>query len=116
MSATAHSNKTLWVAFAANLGIERSVRARGSRIYVDYLQNILGKTLASAYSVRANDFAGVSTPLTWKEIDARGIDRTDFSMTTMPERLAKSGDLWNAFRTARPVDLERVIAMASRGA
>ena len=48
---------------------ERSIAARGRRIYVDYLQNSRGKTLASAYSVRANDFAGVSAPLTWDEVD-----------------------------------------------
>ena len=45
--------------------IERMVkkRPRGT-VYVDYLQNILGKTLATAYSARASDYAGVSTPLT----------------------------------------------------
>src|SRR5439155_18871739 len=50
--------------------IERSLKARGRRIYVDYLQNALGKTLASAYSARASEFAGVSTPITWDEVDA----------------------------------------------
>src|SRR4030095_1325275 len=49
--------------------IERSVKARRRRIYVDYMQNALGKTLASAYSARASEFAGVSTPLTWDEVD-----------------------------------------------
>jgi DNA primase len=43
--------------------IERSLKARGRRIYVDYMQNALGKTLASAYSARASEFAGVSTPI-----------------------------------------------------
>src|SRR5207253_4735214 len=57
--------------------IERSVRARGPRVYVDVLQNILGKTLATAYSARASDYAGVSTPLTWTEVDD-GIDPRDF--------------------------------------
>ena len=52
--------------------IERMVkkRRRGT-VYVDYLQNILGKTLATAYSARATDYAGVSTPLTWKEVGRR---------------------------------------------
>ena len=53
--------------------VERSLTARGRRIYVDYLQNTQGKTLASAYSARANDFAGVSTPLTWDEVDGRRV-------------------------------------------
>ena len=48
---------------------ERSVRARGRRVYIDCLQNVLGKTLASAYSARASDYAGVSAPITWQEAD-----------------------------------------------
>ena len=68
--------------------IERTVRARGPRVYVDYLQNILGKTLASAYSARASDYAGVSTPLTWKEVD-HGFDRREFTIRTVPSRLAE---------------------------
>src|SRR5206468_5518264 len=75
--------------------IERSVRARGARVYVDFLQNILGKTLAAAYSARATDYAGVSTPLTWKEIDD-GIDPRDFTIRTVPSRLVVVGDLWAA--------------------
>ena len=43
--------------------VERTVGKRGRTVYVDYLQNIEGKTLASAYSARASEFAGVSTPL-----------------------------------------------------
>jgi bifunctional non-homologous end joining protein LigD len=87
--------------------IERSVAARGSRIYVDYLQNIQGKTLATAYSARASAYAGVSTPLTWKEID-EGIDREDFTIATVPARVSKVGDLWKALRTSKGVDLSRV--------
>jgi bifunctional non-homologous end joining protein LigD len=49
--------------------IVRSVHARGQKVYVDYLQNIEGKSLACAYSARASEFAGASTPLTWAEID-----------------------------------------------
>jgi bifunctional non-homologous end joining protein LigD len=89
--------------------IERSVkqRPRGT-VYVDYLQNILGKTIATAYSARASDYAGVSTPLTWKEIE-RGIDPRDFTIRTAPARFAEVGDLWKAFRTARPVNLQAVV-------
>jgi bifunctional non-homologous end joining protein LigD len=87
--------------------VERSVRARGPRVYVDYLQNILGKTLATAYSARASDYAGVSTPLTWKEVDS-GIRREDFTIKTMPARLKEVGDLWAKLRTSKGVDLSRV--------
>ena len=40
--------------------VERKVKARPrGTVYVDFLQNILGKTLATAYSARASDYAGV---------------------------------------------------------
>jgi bifunctional non-homologous end joining protein LigD len=87
--------------------VERAVRARGARVYIDYLQNIEGKTLASAYSVRASDYAGVSTPLSWKEVD-QGVRREDFTMLTLPARLKAVGDLWEPVRTARGADLREL--------
>ena len=74
---------------------------------MDYLQNILGKTLATAYSVRASDFAGVSTPLTWDEVDA-GVDPRDFTIRTAPARFREVGDLWARLRTGPKVDLKKV--------
>jgi len=86
--------------------IERSIAARGKRIYVDYLQNIQGKTLASAYSPRANDFAGVSTPLTWKEVES-GVTPQDFTVGNFAARFEEVGDLWAALRKAKGADLRR---------
>jgi bifunctional non-homologous end joining protein LigD len=86
--------------------IERSVAARGKRVYVDFLQNILGKTLASAYSARASEYAGVSTPLSWDEVEA-GVDRRDFTIRTVPRRLEEKADLWKGLLTSRGVDLAR---------
>jgi bifunctional non-homologous end joining protein LigD len=86
---------------------ERSVRARGKRVYIDCLQNILGKTLASAYSARASEYAGVSTPVTWKEIE-QGFDRREFTIKTVPARLGHAGDLWAALRNAKGADLAAV--------
>jgi bifunctional non-homologous end joining protein LigD len=88
--------------------VERTVRARRKgTIYVDYLQNILGKTLATAYSARASEYAGVSTPLAWDEV-FEDIDPRDFTIVTAPGRFAKVGDLWARLRTSRPADLEAV--------
>jgi bifunctional non-homologous end joining protein LigD len=84
--------------------VERSIAARGKRIYVDYLQNIEGKTLASAYSARANDFAGVSTPLTWAEVD-EGVSPQDFTVANFAARLEAAGDLWAALRKAKGANL-----------
>ena len=99
--------------------VERAVNARGRKIYVDFMQNSRGKTLATAYSARATEWAGASTPVTWKEIDA-GFAREDFTIRTLPARLAKVGDLWAALRTGPPADLhaalERLgVSEAARG-
>jgi bifunctional non-homologous end joining protein LigD len=87
--------------------VERAVAARGRRIYVDYLQNIKGKTLASAYSARANEFAGVSTPLTWEELD-EGVSPKDFTVRNFAARLAAVGDLWASLRTSKGANLRTV--------
>jgi bifunctional non-homologous end joining protein LigD len=62
-------------------------------VYVDYLQNIRGKTVAGVYSARASKGATVSTPLHWEEIDA-GLKPGDFTIDNVPARIAKLGDLW----------------------
>ena len=78
--------------------------ARGQRVYVDYLQNLAGKTIATAYSVRANRFAGVSTPLRWQELSA-GLRPQDFTTETIYERLKAAGDLWAPLRRTPGIDL-----------
>lgn len=88
--------------------VERTVKARRKgTVYVDYLQNILGKTLATAYSARASEYAGVSTPLTWKEV-FDGVDPRDFTIVTAPARFERVGDLWARLRTSKPANLEAV--------
>ena len=88
--------------------VERMVRARPrGTVYVDYLQNILGKTLATAYSARATPFAGVSTPLRWEELEGP-LDPRDFTITTALERFASQPDLWARLRTSKPAALDVV--------
>ena len=85
--------------------VERSVRKRKDQtIYVDYLQNIQGKTLASAYSARVSPFAGVSTPLTWKEVHDRPAPQ-DFTIDTIAARIKKVGDLWENLRRHKGANL-----------
>ena len=75
--------------------IERSVKARGgAAVYVDYLQNIQGKTVAGPYCVRAKPGAPISTPLKWSELSEK-LDPRDFHPGNAPERFEKIGDIWN---------------------
>ena len=74
--------------------IKRSVKARGAAtVYVDYLQNIQGKTVAGAYCVRAKPGAPVSTPLKWTEL-RDDLDPRDFNFGNAAERFEKVGDIW----------------------
>ena len=76
--------------------IERWVKSRGAaQVYVDYLQNIIGKTVAGAYSARANPNAMVSTPLDWDEL-TDDLDPREFTIETAPDRFAEVGDIWAA--------------------
>ena len=88
--------------------VERTVDARGRRVYIDYMQNFRGKTLATAYSARGSDFAGASTPLTWREVHA-GVDHRDFTLTTLPARVRRVGDLWAPLRTSPGADLTAIL-------
>jgi bifunctional non-homologous end joining protein LigD len=63
------------------------------RVLVDYNQNAWGRTLASVYSVRPHPRACVSTPVTWKEIDA-GVRIEDFRIDNVRARFRKTGDLF----------------------
>jgi bifunctional non-homologous end joining protein LigD len=71
----------------------RIARRPHGRVLVDYNQNAWGRTLASIYSVRPRPAATVSTPVTWREVEA-GVEMDAFTLRNLPERLAQVGDLW----------------------
>ncbi|WP_026969676.1 DNA ligase D [Algoriphagus terrigena] len=73
--------------------MERPLKARKGRIYLDYLQNRPGQTLAAAYCVRPKPGATVSTPLLWKEVNGK-LDKNDFTIFTLMKRLEKHPDLF----------------------
>lgn len=63
---------------------------RGARVFVDYNQNARDRTIRSAWSLRAQANATVSTPLTWEELP--DVEPGDFTIATVPDRLARLGD------------------------
>ena len=73
--------------------LERNPGRRGGRMYLDFMQNNYGQTLASAYSVRPRPGATVSAPLRWSEV-TRKLRPDAFTLKTMAKRLDRVGDLW----------------------
>jgi bifunctional non-homologous end joining protein LigD len=59
-------------------------------IFIDYLQNAHGKTMAAPYSLRATPEATVSAPLSWDEL-RQGIRPKDFNIRTL---LLKNDEPW----------------------
>ncbi len=86
-------------AHPADLTMEWAVERRTRKVFIDYAQNVRGKTLASAYSPRALPGAPVSTPLRWDELDR--VDPADFTIQTVPERLREIGDVWAGILDAK---------------
>lgn len=73
---------------------------RQGKILVDYLRNQRGATAVAAFSTRARPGARVSATVTWEELSA-GIAPSDFSVLTMPARLANlRADPWEGFAEA----------------
>ncbi|MBK1898153.1 DNA ligase D [Chryseobacterium paridis] len=74
--------------------LERSLQKRDDKkIYLDYLQNRTGQTLASAYSLRPKEGASVSMPLDWEEVKP-GLKPTDFNIHNSLDRIKEKGDLF----------------------
>lgn len=74
--------------------LERSLDKRGPRIYIDWLQNRTGQTLASVYSLRPVPGATVSTPLEWKEVNHK-LSPSQFTIKNIFQRINKKGDLFS---------------------
>jgi len=66
-------------------------------IFIDYLQNAHGKTMAAPYSLRATDGATVSAPLSWDQLK-HGFRPENFNIRTM---LSGSEDPWRGIFDTR---------------
>lgn len=89
----------------------RQPKHRQGKVYLDFLQNSRGQTLAAPYSVRPHPAATVSTPLKWSEVTRR-LDPSRFTIRTVPKRLDKVGDLWKP-AIGKGIDLEKCLERLS---
>ena len=86
--------------------MEWTVSKRTGKIFLDHNQNVRGKNMASIYSLRPAPGAPVSTPVAWDEIE--DVFPTDFTIETIPERVAERGELWADILEAKH-DLTRIL-------
>ena len=92
---------------------EFSKADRRGRIYIDTGRNGYSATFAAAYTVRARSGAPVSAPCTWEEIERGEVEPQSFTLRTMPERIARVGDLW-AEVLGRGRSLKRALGKVNR--
>lgn len=87
--------------------IERIVKNREGKIYLDFLQNRPHATIAAAYSVRPKPGATVSMPLHWDEVK-KGLKMSDFTIKNALERLSSEGDIFKPV-LGKGINLEKVL-------
>ncbi|WP_018131514.1 non-homologous end-joining DNA ligase [Effusibacillus pohliae] len=78
--------------------LERNVKKRGGKLYLDYLQLWKGRTMPAPYSVRTQARATVSMPVTWGEVE-NGFAPSDFTIRNAVQRIREKGDLFSPLTT-----------------
>ena len=87
----------------------RMLEARGGKVYLDYLQNGHGKTIAGPFSARPVPGATCSAPLKWSEVNAK-LDPKDYTIKTLPARMKRmKEDPLREVLTLKP-DLHQALA------
>jgi bifunctional non-homologous end joining protein LigD len=87
--------------------MERRIKERGQRVYIDTGQTGRSRTIVAPYSVRAHEGATVSTPLDWEEVNAT-LTPTRWSMLSVPARIEERGDPMRNLLAERP-DVARAV-------
>ncbi len=93
--------------------LERTVKDRKGKMYLDFLQNRASATIAAPYSVRPKPGATVSMPLEWDEVK-KGLKMKDFTIFNAIERIESVGDLFSPV-LGKGIDLRKVIAKVGMG-
>lgn len=87
--------------------IERIVKARKGKMYIDFLQNRPHATVAAPYSLRPKPGATVSMPLHWDEVK-KGLKMRDFTIYNTIERIKSEGDIFKPV-LGKGIDLKKIM-------
>ncbi len=90
--------------------LERMISNREGKLYLDFLQNRPGATIASVYSLRPKPGATVSIPLHWDEVK-KGLKMKDFTIHNTIDRLKSEGDIFKGV-LGEGIDIEKTIDAA----
>ncbi len=87
--------------------IERTVKDRSGKMYIDFLQNRAQATIAAPYSLRPKPGATVSMPLHWEEVK-KGLKMSDFTIYNAIERIQSVGDIFKPV-LGKGINLEKIV-------
>lgn len=87
--------------------IIRTKAKRKKKVYIDFLQNRRGQTVAAPYAVRPKPGATVSTPLLWEEVNSQ-LNIKDYHIWNTLDRIKEKGELWESVQGEKN-DLRKVI-------
>lgn len=90
--------------------LERTISKRGGKMYLDFLQNRPGATIAGVYSLRPKPGATVSMPLLWEEVKP-GLKMRDFTILNAIDRVKETGDLFSGV-LGKGIDMQQVLSSA----
>lgn len=89
--------------------IERIVKNRKGKMYIDFLQNRAQATVSAPYSLRPKPGATVSMPLHWDEVK-KGLKMTDFTIYNAIERIKSEGDIFKPV-LGKGINLEKIAGL-----
>lgn len=90
--------------------MERMIKNRNGKMYLDFLQNRLGATIACPYSLRPKAGATVSMPLHWEEVK-KGLAMKDFNISNVIARIKSEGDIFKG-ALQRGIDMNKAVEKA----
>lgn len=92
---------------ASFTSLERSPAKRRRKVYLDFLQNRFGQTIAAPYCVRPKPGATVATPLHWEEVK-KGLSPSQFTIRNILDRLKDTGDILKPIM-GKGIDMEKIL-------
>lgn len=81
--------------FSELITIEMHKTKRGNRVFIDWLRNGYGSTAAAPYAVRPYEGAPVAMPVTWQELEKKGMSSQKYTIKNAMKRISKVGDVWH---------------------